>query len=182
MGPRTRSILTHELAGAACMVVAGSALHFLFELSGGWRPVALIAAVNESVWEHLKLAFWPGLFWALIARPPAGLRRGEVLAAKGLSLLVTAVLIVVIFASYTAVLGRNLLALDIGTFVAAILVGQALSFALLSGGADGRHLLLNAGLLLLALQLLAYSLFTFVPPDHWLFVEERSGLRGLPVP
>jgi len=38
------------------------------------------------------------------------------------------------------------------------------------------------GLALLAVQLAAYCVFTYFPPDHWLFIEVRSGLRGIPPP
>jgi len=182
MNGRTRSICVFELCGAVFMVVAGSGLHFLFAAAGGWLPLALIAAVNESIWEHLKLAFWPGLVWAAFAPLPAGLRRRDILAVKGPGLLVTALLIVVVFTTYVAILGHNLLALDIGTFVAAIVFGQALSAALLALGPFRSGVVLRAGLGLLVLQVLAYSLFTFVPPDHWLFVEASSGVRGIPAP
>ena len=175
-----RSVLVFEMAGAVMMIVVGSALHFLFDVAGRWPPLALIAAVNESIWEHLKLAFWPGLLWAGFAPPPGGLRRRELLAVKGPTLLVTAVLIVTIFTSYTAILGYNLLALDIGTFGLAILIGQALSVALLAGDAFRHSVLMRAGLSLLFLQILAYSLFTFLPPDHWLFIEGSTGVRGIP--
>ncbi len=39
-------------------ILAGSALHFLYDL---WpNPLtAVFAPVNESVWEHLKLLYWP---------------------------------------------------------------------------------------------------------------------------
>ena len=36
-----------EAIGAAFMILSGSALHFLFEWSSNWQPLALIAAVNE---------------------------------------------------------------------------------------------------------------------------------------
>lgn len=47
--------------------LAGVLLHFLYI----WLPnplTALIAPVNESVWEHLKLLFWPYLAaaWLLV--------------------------------------------------------------------------------------------------------------------
>lgn len=39
---------------------AGSALHFLYDVLP--NPLtALISPINESVWEHLKLLFWPTL-------------------------------------------------------------------------------------------------------------------------
>ena len=179
---RTRRILVFELSGTVFMIVVGSALHFLFNWVGGWPPVALIAAVNESIWEHLKLAFWPGLFWAGIMPRPMGVHRRDLLAAKGLSLFITAVLIVAIFTSYTAILGRNLLALDIGTFVLAILIGQVLSAVLVASSAFQHDAFRRACLSLLGLQVLAFSFFTFLAPDHWLFIEASSGLRGIPAP
>lgn len=59
-------IFSWEVVGAILISFAGSLLHFVFELFNGWPPLALTAAVNESTWEHLKLAFWPALVYALI--------------------------------------------------------------------------------------------------------------------
>lgn len=50
MTQQSRTILCWEIIGAIFIIFAGSALHFVFGWVGGWRPVALIAAVNESVW------------------------------------------------------------------------------------------------------------------------------------
>lgn len=47
------------------VVLAGCALHFLY----GWRPnalTALFSPINESLWEHVKLIFWPYLGAALL--------------------------------------------------------------------------------------------------------------------
>ncbi len=179
MTPRVHAILRWESAGVVFIVLVGSALHFTFGWTGGWLPVALIAAVNESIWEHLKLAFWPGLFWAFVPNRRLEVPLRERLAVKGFALIVTATLIVVIFTSYTAILGHNLLLLDIGTFVLAVLIGQIVSVLF---GIHGRPTpaLLTLGLGLLIAQLAAYSFFTFFPPDLWLFVDSRNGLRGIP--
>jgi len=174
------TISRFELVGAAFMVIAGSALHFVFDWADGWRPLAVVAAVNESIWEHLKLAFWPGAAWAMFAPAPRGLRRTEIVAAKALTLLVTASLVVGVFTSYTAILGRNLLPLDIGTFVLAIVIGQALSGLLLSRDALSGSARRQTGLAVFGAQLVAYGMLTFFPPDHWLFIETSSGVRGIP--
>ena len=39
--------------------IIGTLLHFLYEFSGKNFLVAIFSAVNESVWEHLKLSFYP---------------------------------------------------------------------------------------------------------------------------
>jgi hypothetical protein len=57
-----KRLLVWETSGVLFIAVFGTSLHFAFELSNFWKPVAIIAAVNESIWEHLKLVFWPGLF------------------------------------------------------------------------------------------------------------------------
>ena len=181
MTSRSRSIVRWELFGTLFVVLVGSGLHFVFDWTGGWHPVALIAAVNESIWEHLKLAFWPGLFWALLPRPALDPVLPMRLATKGYSLLVTAAVIVIVFKTYTAILGRNLLFLDIGTFVLAVLVGQTVS-ALLEIRNPRNAAFLTIGLALLVMQIIAYGSFTFHPPDHWLFTDSRNGLQGLPQP
>lgn len=37
----------------------GALLHFLYELSGCNKVVAIFAAVNESTWEHIKICLTP---------------------------------------------------------------------------------------------------------------------------
>src|SRR6056297_2623383 len=46
MRPHAPALAKWEAAGAVFIIVAGSALHFAFDLSGQWRPAALFAAVN----------------------------------------------------------------------------------------------------------------------------------------
>lgn len=168
-----------ELIGIPVVVLVGSALHFAFEWSGHWKPLAIMAAVNESVWEHLKLAFWPSLFWALLGYAffkPSAL---AFLSAKGYALLVAPVLIVVIFYGYTAILGGNFLVFDITTFVLAIAAGQFVSAKLLAAKSrDSRVCAIGAGLLLC--QIAAYSTLTFHPPPFALFEDGRNGIRGIP--
>ncbi len=177
---RPSVVYAFEAVGAVFMVTVGSALHFAFDWAGGWQPLALVAAVNESIWEHLKLAFWPGVLWAALVPPPGGHGRARALAVKGMSLPMAAGLIVVIFTSYTAILGDNLLLLDIGTFVFAVFAGQAVSAWLLVRLPD-RRATVPLGLVLLGSQLAVYGLFTYFPPDHWLFIETRTGVRGIPL-
>jgi len=172
-----RLIIEWETAGVLFISVVGSTLHFAFAWSGNWPPVAIFAAVNESVWEHLKLAFWPGLLWAAIERPNLGLERSTFWTAKGVALLVPPVAIIVIFTTYTGILGRNVLSLDIGTFVLAVVLGQATSAWFLSGSSPPTFRRL--GHLLLALQLLAYSTLTFFPPHVDLFMDARNGTYGI---
>jgi hypothetical protein len=61
-----KAALRWELAGVAVIFLTGSALHSVFDWTGHWRPIAWFAPVNESVWEHFRLAFWPGVLYAML--------------------------------------------------------------------------------------------------------------------
>ena len=60
---------------AIVAAAAGTALHFLYEVSPNLIS-ALLSPVNESVWEHLKLLYWPTLAAALVlsAHAPCRIR------------------------------------------------------------------------------------------------------------
>ena len=61
-----KRLIIWEVGSFFWVMLAGSALHFSFELSEFWTPLAIFSSVNESTWEHLKMYFWPGLIYALI--------------------------------------------------------------------------------------------------------------------
>lgn len=174
-----RIVILLELAGAVFMIAAGSALHFAFDWSGQWHPLALVAAVNESIWEHLKLAFWPGVLWGVYVWFFTAASWARIVAAKGISLAITSILIVGIFETYTNVLGNNLLVLDIGTFAFAVIVGQVLSALIMIAGPNSR-LVLSGGLMPAAIQLAAFSTLTYHPHSSWLFFDNRNGQIGIP--
>ncbi|MBN2206842.1 MAG: hypothetical protein JW742_05515 [Candidatus Aminicenantes bacterium] len=173
-----RSVALWEAAGAAFIVVAGSALHFVFEWSGGWRPIAWLAAVNESTWEHFKLGFWPGLLFAGVEYPFLKDRVGNFWAGKAAGLWTMPVLIGIVFYGYKAVLGRHFLWADIMLFVVAVAAGQAVSCRILTAPPlkPVWRRLAAAGLILL---ILAFALATYLPLDVFLFVDPRNGRTGI---
>lgn len=168
-----------ELAGILFITFAGSCLHFLFELTGRFLPVAFIAAVNESVWEHLKLAFWPSLIFAAIEYPFIWKHVNNFTTAKAAGIFVMPLVIVFVFYSYTAIIGRSILAVDIATFVTAVVLGQITSCAIMERrevpNSKG-----NAALVALVILTLAFSVFTFFPPRFPLFRDSRNGEYGIP--
>ncbi len=173
-------ILTWDVIGIIFIIILGSILHFAFAWSGYWQPLALFAAVNESVWEHLKLAFWPGLLWAIIEYYRSSKAFSNFWSVKGFSLLIAPTLIVIIFYGYTSLLGANILILDICTFIFAIIIGQLVSSWLLLH--SSRTIFVQyAGLSVLAAQIVAYATFTYDPPDFEIFIDKRDNIRGIQI-
>ena len=173
-----RNLIIWEIAGACVIIACGSLLHFVFEWLGNYYPVALIAAVNESVWEHLKLAFWPSLIWAGIEYPYLRKLVPNFLVAKITGIIVMPIFIVIVFYSYTSVVGSSILFVDISTFVIAVFAGQIVSYKILLIGSPVIWLK-NLSLVALALSIFAFSLFTYFPPRLPLFEDSRNGSYGI---
>lgn len=167
-----------ELGGIAFIVVLGSLLHFAFEWSGGAIPVASIAAVNESVWEHLKLGFWPALVYAALEYSRFGKSANNFHFAKTIGIYLIPITIVVLFYAYTAILGHDLLIADIAIFVVAVVVGQLVSYRLLTASPLPARLNRFAPIALAVLGIL-FVLFTFYPPQVPLFRDPISGGYGI---
>ena len=55
-----------EIAGHFLVIVAGAALHFVYNWTGKSIVVSAFVPVNESTWEHLKLLFMPYLAYSQI--------------------------------------------------------------------------------------------------------------------
>lgn len=175
----TRAAAAWEIAGVLFILGIGSLLHFVFAWSGNSPVVAPFAAVNESVWEHLKLAFWPAAAWSLLERAPLKTRVNNFWLGKATGILLMPLTIVVLFYFYTFLLGDHVLFLDAAIFIVAVLFGQYVSHKLLTG--DERSPLLNiaAPVLVVALATL-FIVFTFFPPEVGLFRDGITNAYGIP--
>jgi len=171
-----KNVLAYELIGIVFIVILGSILHFTFELSGNNQIVALFSAVNESVWEHLKLGFWPALLYAIIEYRKLK-SMDNFLFAKAVGIYLIPISIVILFYSYTAFIEGNL-AIDILIFIVAVIIGQMISYKILNTR-KMPNLLKKVSLIALIVLSAMFLIFTFYPPKLPLFVDPISGKYGL---
>ena len=162
-------ILLWEIGGFFFIGIIGAALHFTFELSNfSNMVVAFFSAVNESTWEHLKMVFWPGVFFALIEYTYIRDRVNNFLIAKTVSLFVMPLVIAIGWYGYTPFTQRSVFPLDLLMFYIAVFIGQLISYKLLTlASLEKRFHTLSATVMLL--MLIAFSTFTFYPPEIFLF-------------
>ena len=59
-------LIKYQVFSSIFAILLGSLLHFTFEWSNQNPLVAAFSSVNESTWEHLKLAFVPMFISAII--------------------------------------------------------------------------------------------------------------------
>ena len=175
-----KSVLIWELLGIIFITILGSALHFVFDWLGQWKPIALIAAVNESVWEHLKLGFWPVLFYSLIEYRYLKKSTNNFLIAKTIAMYLIPISIVILFYSYTAILGYNMLIIDISIFVIAVVIGQLVSYKILISPSLP-HSMNKLAMIALIVVILMFLLFTFYPPHLPIFKDPITGGYGISV-
>ena len=101
--------------GIIGIILTGTLLHFLYEFSHHNRFVAIFAAVNESVWEHIKIAMTPTFIWAIILGFHYGWN-AQLLVGLALCLSVIIVMIPALFYLYTAFTKKSILVLILFVF------------------------------------------------------------------
>jgi len=175
--PEKRSILWYEMIGMVFIILLGSMLHFTFEWSGNQPIVGIFSAVNESVWEHLKIAFWPALFYLILEYRFIYKKSNNFFVAKTLGIYSIMIIIPLIFYSYTAFLEESLI-IDIGSFIFAIIIGQLASYKLLTFKKFA-NIFEQISFVALAVLALAFVVFTFYPPQVSFFQDPITGEYGI---
>jgi hypothetical protein len=173
-----RTMLTWEMIGIPVILALGSALHFVFEWTGSWVPIAVIAPVNESVWEHFKLSFWPGLLYAVVEWPFVGRRVNNYWVGKTVGLLLMPVIVGLGFYAYTAIWASSLIP-NIVLLAIAIAVGQWTSYGVATAGRCRRWIAVCV-LCALVLAAAAFAAFGYAPPRIFLFRDPVTQTYGIP--
>lgn len=157
------------LAAFVLATLAGACLHFLYDLFP--NPVtALFAPVNESLWEHLKILYWPYLASAAILTRWEG---GALLGQRCFSLLLASLVMEAAGYVFCVLLGGESLAFDVGLFVLVMAAAFFLPGFLRGTVWSARR---DLFLLLAAALGLFLVIFTFLPPQMILFAD-LSGAR-----
>lgn len=155
--------------GVLFVLITGTLAHFLYDWSGDNALVGLLTPVNESVWEHMKLLFFPMFLYASFMVLRLQREHPCLLSALCFGLVAGTLLIPVLFYAYTGLLGRDFFVLDIGTFIASVLCAFWLSYRLtLSCKAKPYTVFLCV---LTGILFLCFLRFTYHPPGFTIFAE-----------
>ena len=102
--------------GILWTIVLGTLSHFFYQWSHENMLVGLFSPVNESVWEHLKLLFFPALTYMFIEQKAMGKAMPGLLGKNLLGLFAGLLVMPLLFYGYTAFSGKSILLVDIGIF------------------------------------------------------------------
>ncbi|MBD3253951.1 MAG: hypothetical protein GF383_02610 [Candidatus Lokiarchaeota archaeon] len=178
MKEENKLVFKWQVYGMLFIMIVGSLLHFLYEWTGSFYPIGAISAVNESVWEHLKMGFWPVIFFAPLEYRMIKEDVQNFIVAKTLASYIIPLTIIAIFYSYTAILGRNFLLFDGLSFIIAIIIGQIVSFKILTINELNRTFPIITFVLICLLGL-SFVFFTYFTPELPIFRDSQTGFYGI---
>lgn len=102
--------------GILWTIVLGTLSHFFYQWSHENILIGLFSPVNESVWEHLKLLFFPALTYMFIEQKAMGKAMPGLFGKNILGIFAGLLVMPLLFYGYTAFSGKSILLVDIGIF------------------------------------------------------------------
>lgn len=166
-----------EMHGIVWIVVVGSLLHFTYELSGKSPVIGAFSPVNESLWEHLKLGYFPLLLYSIVEY---WFLRGKVnsfFLPKAIGIISMELFIIIVFYSYTLITKKANFLIDISSFILGAIICQLISIRLMKVHIN--KVLETIGLILFLLIGYIFVYFTFNPPELEMFLDPKTKKYGI---
>ena len=173
-----KSLTFYQTIGFLFTGITGSLLHFLYEWTNESILIAPFSAVNESVWEHMKLLFYPMFIFAVAEKPFLISRYRSFHCAKLSGTVVGLLIIPVLYYTYTGALGVSADWFNIAIFfIAAAAAYFTETLIMKSVGSSCRFPSLV--FIILCLIALSFVLLTFIQPEIPLFRDPVTGIYGI---
>ncbi len=159
----------YTVIGIIFVLITGTLAHFLYGWTGNNHIAGLFTPINESIWEHMKLVFFPMLIYSLIMILKFHRKYSCITSALSFGILVGTFLIPLFYYTYTFFLGTNIFILDISTFILSIVIAFWLSYKLtLSCRLEPYSPLLC---ILVCILFVCFLIFTCHPPNTTIFQD-----------
>ncbi len=165
-----------QLIGFAVVSLGGTVLHFLYEWFGESLLIAPFSGVNESTWEHMKLLFFPLVFFALAEN--YFIKNKNFWFVKFIGTLTGLIAIPTIFYTLNGAFGKTPDWLNITIFfiaTAIVFFTETVIFHHLRSDLKVEIFSIVA-LLIIAV---AFVVFTFLPPELPLFLDPVENYYGI---
>lgn len=120
----------YTIIGIIFVLIVGSLSHFLYDWSGNNNIVGFFTPINESIWEHMKLLFFPMLLYAIFLIFKFRKMYPCIISSLCFGILTGTLLIPIFFYAYVSILGEDSFILDISIFILSILIAFWLTYKL----------------------------------------------------
>lgn len=102
-----KSIFVLQFSGFVFVSVLGTLLHFAFDWSRQNIIIGIFSAVNESIWEHIKLLYFPQIIFIFIEKHYLKPLPKNFWYAKAIGILIGIITIPTLYYTYSGILGVN---------------------------------------------------------------------------
>jgi hypothetical protein len=167
-----KNLKHYFIKGFLFVVITGSIAHFVYDWSGENTFLGFLFPINESIWEHMKLCFFPMLLYSFYLNTKLENSYPCIRTASLFGIILSTFLIPVLFYTYSGILGHNYAILDIMTFIISVLLSFVVMYKLtLSCTLSSYKIPLTVLVLILAI---CFFLFTYRPLNIGIFTEPSA--------
>ena len=163
-----------EIIGFIFVSVLGTLFHFAYDFFNSNFIVGIFTPTNESTFEHLKLLLYPYLLYSIIEyfilRKNYFAYIDNFVCAKTLGLIAGLISIVVLFYTYTGVLGYNVDFINIAIFFIAVFISFFVSYKSVYK-IEKQDNNCQLCLLIVGIIIILFIIFSLKPLDIGLFKE-----------
>lgn len=168
-------ILKLTVLGFFFISIIGTLSHFVYEWSGSNQIIGAFFPVNESVWEHIKMAVIPSFLWLIIEY---FISKEGFFKAKLFSILTIIISIPILYYIYMFFLNKENVIIDIIIFYLSIGLGQYVYYYIINKDIDDKKAN-NVSLAVLLIIFISFVLFTYVTPRLDIFKDKNSNTYGI---
>lgn len=159
---------TYIISGIIFTVLFGTLLHFVYEWSGSNPIVGLFSPVNESVWEHLKLLYYPITLWVIGGYFKLYKKNKNFIFASLAGLVAGLISIPAMFYTWMSLFKKTYLVIDILIFIVGVIISFLVMGYILKNY-NIRQLSPKLGILIWEFIFILFVIFTIFPPDIFIF-------------
>lgn len=147
--------------------ILGVLTHFFHKWIRKGLLVHIFSAINESVWEHMKLAFYPMSLMMLVHALIPGFYYEGYWGTAFITVMAATMLIPILYYPIRAMVGREIPAISISLYFVCILIAFVIEYQLLSNSIFIIDHDLALVLILIIFSL--FAIFTYFPPRLEMF-------------
>lgn len=154
--------------------LVGTLSHFAYDKSMQNDFVGLFVPVNESIWEHLKLLFFPTFILSIIEFIICKDCRSGFFASRLLGVVAGMLLIVSAYYTITGVIGKNIDAVNITLFFISVITTFVLSYIIQKNGFIKHKYSNIIAFTVFVLISVIFGIFTNNPPGIGIFDDPEA--------
>lgn len=167
-----------QITGFIFTGLLGVLLHFLYDITGESVLVSPFCAVNESIWEHIKLLYFPLLLFTLLQSRFLKEKYPNFWCAKLLGFVIGLSLIPTLYYLYTGALGMSADWFNIAIFFISAFSAYFTEYFILKRECLC-HIKSGLAIFIILTMGAVLILFTYIPPHIPLFQDPITKTYGI---